>query len=272
METILESGRSISVVSSGTSPVVDAVRPLTSKCLFWKARFLHESDALHHIPFLFWLVEASHPQLIVAPELGDGVGYFALCQSVERNGYDTRCFAFSEADGVEEKRAYSNDHYEDFSTIKLSTPAPQQFANDSIDLLYIEGSTDQPPLAVLSNWRTKLSDRAIIVLSGTADLAKRALDELIEEARCVKGNSFSCEPGTGRTVILPGVSPSDRLERLVGLRLGAPGYGEAQVVFSRLGNIHRLEHQWHVLKSDLSRHKDRASREKNRAEQIEAAH
>ena len=272
MGGILESERSISVVSSGTSPVVDAVRPLTSKSLFWKARYLHESDALCHIPFLFWLVEASHPQLIVAPELGDGVGYFALCQSVERNGFDTRCFAFTEAAGGQEKRAYNDEQYEDFSTIKLSTPAPQQFANDSIDLLYIEADTDQPPLAVLKDWRMKLTNRAVIVLSGTADLAQQELDELLEEAGCVQGKSFSFEQGAGLTVILRGESRSDRLERLVGLRLGVPGYGEVQVVFNRLGNIHRVEHRLRVLKSDLSYYKNRASHEKKRAEQIEAAY
>jgi len=105
-----------------------------------------------HLPFASDLVTALRPGLLV--ELGThyGESYFGFCQAVEESGVECRCFAVDTWQGDEHAGFYGEDvfrevneynqlNYAGFSTLIRSTfdLAHTQFANESIDLLHIDG-------------------------------------------------------------------------------------------------------------------------------------
>ena len=56
----------------------------------------HRSESDHwlgHIPFAFWIVEATQPDLIVELKPHTGNSYFSFCQAVRRLGLGTCCCA-----------------------------------------------------------------------------------------------------------------------------------------------------------------------------------
>ena len=77
-------------IAAGPGSAADVVSPLASKMLFWRARYVRQSEALYHLPFLFWLVEALRPARAVVLGVGDGVAHFALCQAVDKLDLATR--------------------------------------------------------------------------------------------------------------------------------------------------------------------------------------
>lgn len=226
--------------------------PLTSRTLFWRARYLRKSANLHHLPFLFWLIDVVRPRGFVELGLSDGVTYFAGCQALDKLDIDTRAqgIAFQEpgagdSDRIpEDIRAYNDAQYMEFSRLsgrfeasgEAMKRAAASFADKSIDLLHVNLDLDQDMIASLNNdWTRKLSDRSVVLFSAprTRFATGPARDFL--DGIAARYPNTTLEAGDGMLVVLFGARRAERLVQLCDLKLGMSGYTEVHQVFRRLG-------------------------------------
>lgn len=131
-----------------------------------------------HLGFANDLIAALRPALIV--ELGThyGESYFGFCQSVFENQLDCLCYAidhwrgeqhagFYGEDVFEEVQRYNDTHYRTFSYLLRNSfdDAVKQFADESIDLLHIDGfHTYEVSKHDFDTWLPKVKPGGIILL------------------------------------------------------------------------------------------------------------
>jgi hypothetical protein len=140
-----------------------------------------QSDWWGHVPFAFWLTEASKPRILVELGTHHGVSYAAFCEAVTRSDLATRCYAvdswiYGDRAGVSGDEVYKNlkifhdENYATFSELVRSDfdSACGQFADASIDLLHIDGlHTYEAVCHDFETWRPKLTDRGIVLVHCT---------------------------------------------------------------------------------------------------------
>ncbi len=140
-----------------------------------------ESAWYGHIPFAHWIVAACRPRVIVELGTHNGVSYAAFCEAVAQYGVDARCYAVDTWQGDEHAGHYGDEVYDalrrfhdaryaGFSELLRCTfnQALSHFANNSIDLLHIDGlHTYDAVRGDFEAWRPKLSDRAVVLLHDT---------------------------------------------------------------------------------------------------------
>ena len=233
------------------SPTLEIVTPLSTRMLFWRARYLRKSPFLHHLPFLFWLIEVCRPKSYVELGVGEGVSYFAACQALDKLDSDAHChgidsWAETENGQIPEAvRNHNADQFGDFSRLVQADPreAVRRFPDGSIDLLHVDTDIDQSLLDSLTHdWTRKLSRRGVVLLHGVdtrfAEGPARTFLERIVGAY----PTIRLEGGEGLMAVLYGPERAARLVKLAQLSLGMPGYTEVHRVFSRLGATHH--HEW----------------------------
>lgn len=60
--------------------------------LLRRARYLEDSPFLHHLPFLFWLIDILRPRSIAQVGALDPVAYFAICQAMDKLNVEGHSF------------------------------------------------------------------------------------------------------------------------------------------------------------------------------------
>jgi O-antigen biosynthesis protein len=157
------------------------INPLEhSVCLEFPLWLEHTAWA-EHIPFAMFAVSALRPRVLV--ELGSyrGVSYCAFAQAVKSLKTNTKCYAVDTWQGDEhagelENSAFyklENHHnplYSDFSRLVRATfdEALQNFADNSIDLLHIDGfHTYEAVKNDFETWLPKMSERGIVLFHDT---------------------------------------------------------------------------------------------------------
>lgn len=134
-----------------------------------------------HIPFAYWLVQRTRPQILVELGTHSGNSYFAFCQGVRHANLATRCYAVDTWHGDEHAGDYSEDvfnyvnqhnqaHYSAFSTLLRTTfdTAAESFSPASIDLLHIDGlHTYAAAKHDFETWYPKLSPGALVIFHDT---------------------------------------------------------------------------------------------------------
>ena len=200
--------------------------------VFWTPERLGRPSAWWgHVPFAFWLVANSEPRLFV--ELGThyGVSYAAFCEAVLRLRLATRCYAVDTWAGDPHAGAYDDDvyaelrdfhdrRYASFSQLVRRTfdEACGDFADGSIDLLHIDGyHTYDAVRHDFDAWRSKLSDRAVVLFHDTNERERdfgvwRLLEELKREAPTFE---FLHEHGLGMVAV--GAKAPAAIQRLCAL-------------------------------------------------------
>ncbi len=154
-----------------------------SAASFWEAA--HRSGSDHwtgHIPFAFWLVEATQPDLIVELGTNTGDSYFCFCKVVRQLALKTSCCAVGPWAGdhhsddcgealYERASQLNRRKYLPFSRLIRSTSdeALSRFQDRSIDLLHIDSHSPYAKIKhQFESWRSKLTDRAVVLLHDTS--------------------------------------------------------------------------------------------------------
>src|ERR1700736_2041178 len=123
-----------------------------SEASFWRPSRIKLSAWVEHIPFAFWIIEASRPGCFVELGAHSGTSYAAFCQAVQALGLETKCYAidtwkgdvqtgFYGDDIFADVAAHNQEFYSGFSSLIRSSfdEALQYFEDGSIDLLHIDG-------------------------------------------------------------------------------------------------------------------------------------
>jgi hypothetical protein len=224
--------------SGAPSSSIDALAPVSSKSLFWRAGYVRKSTFLEHIPLLFWVVEHARPTMAVTLGVADAVPHFAICQAVERLNLEAICFGVDTENDTDlsEAIAYNEEQFPNFSEIIADNPAGI-LAGAQIDLLVVNAPLTQALADTIdSTWLALLSDRALILFTkgGDANLFATYVKRL-----ALGGDVFTADAALGVCLVLRGEEHNDRLARLVRLKPGKPGYLNIKHVFSRVGELHR---------------------------------
>ncbi|MCF6234040.1 MAG: hypothetical protein L3J36_13235 [Rhodobacteraceae bacterium] len=239
--------------------------PLASRALFWRAHYMVSSPVLNQLPFIFWLIENTRPNVTVTLGLDDAVAHFAICQATEKLGMEAMCFGIqaSEAETAGEDAPnlqavldYNDRLYSDFSQIIQTdhASAAEYFQDTEIDFLTVTQPATQALLDEIDrHWLPRMSERGVILFThGGAKANYMAYIHNISHNRGV----FTLDPVNGTCVVLHGEKQNDRLQRLAKLKIGKPGYLSVRNIFTRLGELHS--------KADLLERKTREAAENRR--------
>ncbi|TMO83647.1 class I SAM-dependent methyltransferase [Pseudoalteromonas spongiae] len=134
-----------------------------------------------HIPFLMELVELHCPKIAVELGTHTGNSFNALCQSVDENEINTKCYAvdcwlgdpqagYYGEEVFNELNEYVSAEYGHLATLKKMyfDDAVQDFDDDSIDLLHIDGlHTYEAVKNDFETWLPKMSGSGIILFHDT---------------------------------------------------------------------------------------------------------
>ena len=226
----------------GLPQAPEIVTPASARALFWRPRYTEGSGALRHLPFLYWLTDLARPARVAQIGLGDGVGYFALCQALERTGAGARASAVADGTVPDALERYNEDHYAEFSTLRPgdARSLAGRMADGSVDLLVLGRVPGEADVAALSDeWPGKLSARGVIVILGAADWPVDGAARLWLDKMGLAHPTITFEEGAGLVALLTGPDQPGRLADLA--RLGDAA-GEAHHVFRRLGAA--VHHEW----------------------------
>jgi Methyltransferase domain len=230
-------------ISDALLPSSGASAPRFGHALLWTPSFVRDDKILWHVPFLFWLLEATRPRQYVELGVGEGVAYMAVCQALHRMRAHAQCFAvgqWRDAEGhlaVPDRLAARNaDLYEDFS--QILTDGIQESADviedGSVDLMLVDLTTD-PELAesVQQSWLPKLSPTGILLLNGIGH-GDPAIANLVTD---LSGRSPTIQMpgGDGLLVVLPRRGPDEQLGGIAALTPDDPAHKLIVQMFTRLG-------------------------------------
>lgn len=240
-------------------PGTDILTPLASRSLFWRARYLEASPALCHIPLLFWLTETARPRIAVTLGVADAVPHFALCQAVDKLGLDSLCIGVEDTALNAETTSFNQRNYEDFSHFAKASGETPEFLplGREADLLIVNRPASKALISALSStWQSRLSDQSIILfLHGPEAGAEAAF----QEAFLAEDKVFSLGLHGPASLVIHGSNQPERLQRLVQLNPGHPGYIAASTVFRRLGELHSKSCELEQATAELTQARQNAA-------------
>lgn len=225
---------------SQLAPMEYSMRPISSKVMFWRPRYLTDSKWLQHVPFYFWLTEVLQPNLVVEPNINSAVGYFAICQAMDKLNQDGLAYAaFGAQCETEQVSRYNHEHYREFS--QLSNAEESEFVDGfddgCIDLLLLkQGSPlllSEPEQAGLSpRLQRKLSAHAVVLIHGSMQSEYR---KLCTSLRSIYP-SFELTQQQGLLLLCVGKQIPPQLETLI--HQGQDGRAQRliQNIYARLGS------------------------------------
>jgi hypothetical protein len=131
------------------------------------------SSRTAHLPFYFWLVDATRPRLIVDLVPGRPDDYLTFCQAIEQFNYGAQCLGVTDIfdkpvseNDVNSLGAYHDAHFDSISHLH-DEPAQifDALGSRSIDLFHIDGRhasklSDVQP----QQWLARLSPRGLVII------------------------------------------------------------------------------------------------------------
>lgn len=188
-----------------------------------------ESAWTLHVPIAMLLIDLLRPAQFVELGTHTGLSYCAFCQAVKELGTGTQCSAVDTWHGEEHSGVYGSEvlddlrahhdlRYHEFSRLIQSTfdDAVAGFADDSIDLLHIDGyHTYEVVSHDFYTWLPKMSDRGVVVLHDTNERERdfgvwKLWDELKQKYR-----TFEVLHGHGLGIVAVGSQIPDGLGALI---------------------------------------------------------
>jgi len=145
----------------------------------WRPHLSGPYAGLENLPFLAWLVGLQKPRQMIALGIGEGVGYFALCQVTAETGLTADLFGIDnwpDDRGLpripEEMQHYNATHYAGCSRLVCADPRSvvNIFDMEEIDLLFVDMDLDTDLIGMLvDSWAPLMQERGVIVLRGSLD-------------------------------------------------------------------------------------------------------
>lgn len=203
--------------------------------MFWRPRYLAQSQWLQHVPFYFWLTEVLEPKLVVDPCVNSAVGYFAICQAVDKLNLDGVIYgALGAQCDSEQVLAYNHEHYREFSNLVAEDEATflAGFADHSIDILVLKH--DSPLLANeagLATVQQRVSNNGVVLIHGSTLPTLRAQTHHWRSHYL----SFELTLASGLLLLCMGQQVPNRLQALINQSREPSGQRVIHNIYARLG-------------------------------------
>lgn len=212
-----------------------AFPPISSKVMFWRPRYLAQSQWLQHVPFYFWLTEVLEPKLVVDPCVNSAVGYFAICQAIDKLNQDGVIHgALGAQCDSEQVLAYNHEHYREFSNLVTEDEATflAGFADHSIDILVLKhDSTLLASEAGLATVQQRVSNNGVVLIHGST------LPTLRDQSQHWRSRylSFELTLASGLLLLCMGQQVPSRLQALINQSREPSGKRVIHNIYARLG-------------------------------------
>lgn len=236
------------IETNNENPVINSEQtmpPIASKVMFWRPRYLGKSQWLQQIPFYFWLTEVLQPKIVVDPNVNSGVGYFAICQAIDKLNQDGLIYgALGSQCDAERITTYNHEHYREFSNLVIEKEKKfiSGFVEHSIDLLLLKhdslllsGKND------LAGLRQRMSPNGVVLIHGSL------MDSLREQTQFLKSRylTFELNQAPGLLLLCFGSKIPPRLEALIKQSREISSQRLIQNIYARLGSA--SEDAWYRL-------------------------
>lgn len=218
---------------------------IASKAMFWRPRYLAESEWLQHVPFYFWLTEVLQPKVVVKPDINSAVGYFAICQAMDKLNQDGLVYGAFGADcDAERISTYNHEHYREFSSISNQTEKNliNELSENSIDLLLIQSSSSLLDNEInIENLRRHMSNKGVVIIHGTTSETVRKKCQALKS----RYPTFELTQVPGLLLLCLGQHIPARLEMMIHQSKEPSSQRLIQNIYARLGAA--SEDSWHRL-------------------------
>ena len=223
----------------------NCARPIT---LMQPERLVFPPGWVGHIPFAFWIVEATRPRCFVELGTHTGNSFGAFVQAASSLSLTGRFFAVDhwrgddhagnyEEDVYQEVRRYFDGKYSNIAELLRMNfdEAALQFQDSSVDLLHIDGfHTYEAVKHDFETWLPKMSERGVVLLHDTHVRERgfgvyRLMEELSQ-----RYPAFEFTHSHGLGVVQTGSQAPDAVKGLVGGEPDENGILAADY-FARLG-------------------------------------
>ena len=209
---------------------------LSSRAMFWRPKYLNDSQWLEHIPFYFWLTEALKPECILELETTSASSYFAFCQAVEKLNLDSLCYASTGNNESfrPEITNYNDENYQEFSQLLELTS--QELINDFddkvIDILLLK-YTDAALFdkTMMEKLQSKLSDKAVVLVHGSQKKELKLICKNLKSSY----PTFEFTHGNGLLIVGFGNNLEPKIQSLLSRSGSMPGNRVLHDVYRRLG-------------------------------------
>lgn len=215
------------------------LQSLAQGSMFWRPEHVEQSAWLDHLPWIFWLLEAVHPQRCVTLGARRGSPHLALCQGVGRLGLDSECLLVAEdSDTAAAIHALADRRYGALAGRLNVSPrrSVKKLDVGGIDILALDlGPDDEDMEDVLERWLPQVSDRGVVLIPGINRREPGCVANEYFAALQVIYRSITFHQGDGLGVLMVGERPPELLETLIS-RWNAPTAARTvREVFARLG-------------------------------------
>ncbi|WP_168170631.1 hypothetical protein [Salinicola sp. MH3R3-1] len=224
---------------SNNAPTAAPLQSLAQGSMFWRPEHIEQSAWLDHLPWIFWLMEAVHPQRCVTLGARRGSPHLALCQGVSRLGLDSECLLVAEDnDTAAEIHALADRRYGPLAGRLNVSPrrSVKKLDVGGIDILALDLAPDDEDMEdVLERWLSQMSDRGVVLIPGINRREPGCVTHEHFAALQVIYRSITFHQGDGLGVVMVGERPPELLETLIS-RWNAPTAARTvREVFARLG-------------------------------------
>ncbi|MFM5314182.1 hypothetical protein ACET9R_02325 [Aeromonas veronii] len=251
------------------------VSSFSPKVIFWRPRYLADSQWLQHVPFYFWLTEVLRPNVVVEPNLNSAVGYFAICQAIDKLNHDGLAYgAYGSQCNIEQVSRYNHEHYREFSHLVASDELAfiSDFDDASIDLLMLKPGT---PLLVSESaqaglsplLQSKLSAHAVVLIHGSMLSEHRPL------CASLRSNypSFELTQHNGLLLLCMGKQIPAQLETLINQGQDVRAQRLIQNIYARLGSANEDAWQCRVYERQVHELTEQLQAQTQHIQQIKGA-
>lgn len=174
------------------------------------------STWVDHLPFAYDLVEALRPRMVVELGVYNGLSFFTFCQALQDFDVDGVAYAVDTWEGdahtdsydesiFREVQAHAREHYRGFAYLlrMYFHEALPQFADDSIELLHIDGlHTYEAVREDFESWYPKVRPGGVVLFHDVmARLPEYGAWRYFEELQAEHGESFRFDHGFGLGVL-----------------------------------------------------------------------
>jgi predicted O-methyltransferase YrrM len=174
------------------------------------------STWVDHLPFAYDLVEALRPRMVVELGVYNGLSFFTFCQALQDFDVNGVAYAVDTWEGdahtdsydesiFREVQAHAREHYRGFAYLlrMYFHEALPQFADDSIELLHIDGlHTYEAVREDFESWYPKVRPGGVVLFHDVmARLPEYGAWRYFEELQAEHGESFRFDHGFGLGVL-----------------------------------------------------------------------